>query len=90
MDDHSLLGNWGWLYLIGIFVPLILIFGYYMWADLGIAILILYGILSAAYVLVNYQPNAFSSMWCYLTVGFAFLAWVLGIIPSDNNLCTNC
>ena len=89
MDDHPLMSKWGWLYLIGIFVPLILIFGYYAWADIGTAILIIYGILSAAYVLSNYPPAAFSSMWCYLTIGFAFLAWFVGIIPSTNNIaCT--
>jgi hypothetical protein len=92
MNGGSLLGRWGWLYLIGIFVPLILIFAYYMWADVGIAILIIYGVLSAAYVLATYPPNAFSSMWCYLSVGFAFLAFYVGIIPSSdsgrgNNVC---
>jgi len=81
MNDGFLLGRWGWLYLIGLFVPLILIFAYFAWADIGIAILILYGVLSAAYVLANYPPAAFSSMWCYLAIGFAFLAWMIGIIP---------
>lgn len=80
-EKGPLLGNWGWLYLIGLFVPLILIFGYYLWADIGIAVLIIYGVLSAAYVLVTYPPEAFSSMWCYLAIGFAFLAWFMGIIP---------
>lgn len=89
MNDGSLLGKWWWLYIIGIFIPLILIFAYYMWADIGIAILIIYGVLSAAYVLANYPPNAFSSMWCYLTVGFAFLAWFIGIIPPGHNSCLN-
>ena len=84
MNSGPLLGGWSWLYVVGIFVPLILIFGYYMWADIEIAILILYGIISASYVMVNYPTNAFSSMWCYLSVGFAFLAWFLGIIPSNN------
>lgn len=84
MNEGPLLGKWGWLYIIGIFVPLILIFAYYMWADIEIAILILYGILSATYVLANYPTNAFSSVLCYLTVGFAFLAWFLGIIPQEN------
>jgi hypothetical protein len=81
MDGGFLLGRWGWLYLVGLFVPLILIFAYFAWADIGIAILILYGVLSAAYVLANYPPAAFSSMWCYLAIGFAFLAWMVGIIP---------
>jgi hypothetical protein len=88
MNDGPLLGKWGWLYIIGIFVPLILIFAYYMWADIEIAILIIYGALSAAYVMANYPSPAFSSMWCYLSVFFAFLAWFLGIIPQENK-CSN-
>lgn len=89
MNDGPLLGKWGWLYLVGILVPLLLIFAYYMWADIEIAILIIYGILSAAYVMSNYPPNAFSSMWCYLSIGFAFLAFFLGIIPCDTNIITS-
>lgn len=83
MNGQPFLGKWGVLYLIGVFVPLILIFAYYMWADVGIALLILYGVLSATYVLATYPPAAFSSMWCYLAVGFAFLAWFIGIIPAS-------
>lgn len=86
-NGGPLLGKWSWLYVIGIFLPLILIFAYYMWADIESAILIIYGALSAAYVMANYSPNAFSSMWCYLSLGFAFLAFFLGIIP--NNTCAN-
>lgn len=89
-EREPILGNWGWLYLIGLFVPLILTFGYYLWADAGIAILIIYGVLSAAYVLVNYPPEAFTSMWCYLAVFFGFLAWTIGIIPAcdGTNVCS--
>jgi hypothetical protein len=90
MNDGSLLGKWGWLYLVGLFLPLCLIFAYYAWADISIAILILYGILSAMYVVANYPSSAFSSMWCYLSVGFAFLAWVLGIIPSCDDGTSTC
>lgn len=90
MNSGPILGNLGWLYLIGIFLPLLLIFAYYSWTDVGIAILIIYGVLSACYVLINYPPEAFSSMWCYLSVGFAFLAWFIGIIPSNQNICTDC
>ena len=91
MNGGPLLGKWGWLYLIGLFVPLLLIFAYYVWADIGIALLIMYGILSAAYVLANYPLNAFTSMWCYLSVIFAFIAWSTGIIPTcspNSTICT--
>lgn len=86
-DDGFILGRWGWLYIIGLFVPLLLIFAYFAWSDIGIALLILYGVLSAAYVLANYPPEAFSSMWCYLAIGFAFLAWMVGIIPGRVAEC---
>lgn len=88
INDRPLMENYGWLYLIGVFVPLTLIFAYYSWTNLGIAILIVYGILSAAYVISNYASAAFSSMWCYLAVGFAFLTWFVGIIPANSNTCS--
>lgn len=88
-NNGSLLGNSAILYIIGIFVPLFLIFGYYLWADLNIAILLLYGILSAGYVIANYPINAFSSVWCYLAVGFAFLSWFLGILPQHDIIAVN-
>lgn len=83
-NGGSLLGHWGWLYIVGIFTPLFLIFAYYMWADIKIAILIIYGALSAAYVLVNYPTNIFGTIWAYLSVLFAALAWCLGIIPTTT------
>lgn len=91
-NGHALMGNVGILYIIGVFVPLFLIFWYYGFSNIGIALLIIYGILSAAYVITNYPPEAFSSMWCYLAVGFAFLAWMIGIIPTSGqvNCATNC
>ncbi len=89
-NDHALMGNIGILYIIGIFVPLFLIFWYYGFSNIGVSLLIIYGILSAAYVVTMYPPEAFSSMWCYLAVGFAFLAWMVGIIPSKGVCVANC
>jgi hypothetical protein len=82
MNGTSLLNKWGWLYLLGIFIPLFLIFAFYVWADIGIAVLIIYGVLAAAFVLAHYPVSAFTNLWCYLAVGFAFLAWFMGIIPA--------
>ncbi len=83
-ENNSFLGMGAWLYLFGLLFPLFLIFAYYMFADIGIAVLILYGILSMLYVIANYPPKAFSSMWCYLSIGFAFLLWFFGIIPCNS------
>lgn len=88
MDGMPFFGKWGFLYLVGIFGPLILLFGFYDWSDPGIAVLIIYGLLSFGYVSGNYPSQAFTSMFCYLSVGFAFLAWWTGIIPdSDKTSC---
>lgn len=84
LNNKPLLGPWSILYIVGVFLPLFLIFAYYSWADIGIAILIIYSALSACYVMANYPPNAFSSMWCYLSIGFAFLAWFVGIFQSTT------
>jgi len=80
MNGNSLLGNFGWLYVVGIFIPLMLIFGVYMWADVEIAILIIYAVLAMCYVITNFPSSIYSSLWCYLTVIFAFLAWGLRVI----------
>lgn len=80
-NGSKMFNKWGWLYLIGIFLPLFFIFIYYAGEDLEIAILLLYGVFSLAYVTCNYNISTFSGLWCYLSVGFAFLCWFLGIIP---------
>lgn len=81
LNEKSILGQWGWLYGIGVFLPLLLLFGYYMWADIGIAILIIYGMLSVGYILAQYPLSTAGSVWSYLSVGFAFLAWYIGLLP---------
>lgn len=78
-NGGGFLGDYWWVYLLGIFIPLLLLLSYYQWKDIGLYFLILYGIISLIYVRYTYPPEAFSSMWCYLVVGFAFLAWFIGI-----------
>ena len=88
MNGHSFFGNWSWLYLLGIFGPLVMLLGFYNWADLPVAILIVYGLLSLAYVIGNYPPEALTSMYCYLSIGWTFLVYWLGIIPDcDKTTC---
>lgn len=83
-EDTSILGNWNFLYLLGILIPFFLLLAYYSWADLHIAILLLYLVLSGVYVMIYYPTNSQLSMWSYYSIGFAFLAWFLGIFPSYN------
>ncbi len=81
IPNFNFMTSWYWLYILGVFIPLVLIFGFYMWADFQIALLILYGIFSIAYILTNYPLGSFNSLWSYLSAGFAFIAWLLGSIP---------
>lgn len=78
-----LLGNLGILYLAGIFLPLFLLFLYFLKSDKnnclasgGTLLLLLYGIFSFIFVRLNYPENAFSSMWCFLSVGFGVLVLI--------------
>lgn len=82
LNGGPILGNWGWLYILGIFLPLLLILAGLGWTDAGILILIFYGIISAVYIAMYFPAAAFASMWCYVTVGFAFLAWMIGIFST--------
>lgn len=86
-NDGNLMGNFGFIYIIGIFLPLFILLSYYNWSDVGLLILLIYGIGSAIYVKYYFPPEAFSSMWCYLSIGFAFLLWMTGLIPCENNNC---
>jgi hypothetical protein len=87
-DGGFLLGSWSWLYLVGIFVPFLFLLSVYHWANVGIWLLLLYGVLSAIYVRYAFPPVAFGSMWCYLSIGFAFLLWMVGILPASA--CGTC
>jgi hypothetical protein len=78
-DGGSLMGPiLGPLYVLGLFLPLIVLWIAYDFAA-GPLVLILYGAVSAMFVATRYSPESFSSMWCYLAVGFAFLVWMLGM-----------
>jgi len=89
VNGGSILGIFSWIYVLGLFIPLLLIFGYYMWADIEMAILILYGIISTAYIMINHYKKTFSTIFCYLSVGFAFLSWFMGFLSLDKHLLKN-
>ncbi len=79
-DGNGLLGNLGAFYLIGIFAPLVFVTAYAQTMS-GFAIgsiLGIYGVCSALYVYLMFPTKQFSSMWCFLSVGFGALAWLLG------------
>lgn len=83
VQNRPAMDRWGWLYAIGIFVPLILLFGYYMWADIAMATLIIYSGLAAALFLYH-SGSGSRVVWSYISVGFACLAWCVGI-PTITN-----
>lgn len=78
-NGGNILGRWWWLYILGIFLPLILLLSYTKWRNVSLLILILYALLSGVYVFLAYPRNVHGSTWTYLAVGFVFLAWMAGL-----------
>ena len=78
-SSDTLLGNWNLMYLLGIFLPFLLLLAYYSWASISITILLLYLLLTGIYVTINYPTNTLLSTWSYYMIGFAFLVWFLGL-----------
>lgn len=82
---NFLIGHFGWLYIVGLITPFLLLFAFFAWSNVTISALLLYGGLSAVYVLAYYPIGAFPSMWAYLGIGVGFLAWVIGLVPGPNS-----
>jgi len=80
-----LLGNWGYLYLLGLFRPFVLLLAHYHWQNIGLMVLIAYGLLSIAYISYKYPPQAFGSAWCFVSIIFVFLIWIVNLVPSAKN-----
>ena len=71
------LGYWAWIYLLGLFLPLIWL---YVWSgyQTTLLILLLFAIITAIWSLVQYYHSGeFGSMWRFIAVGFAFLVFLL-------------
>lgn len=77
--EGGLLGNIGLFYLFFLIAGLLILQIPYQFKNIALWILLGYGLLSLAYVKWKFSNLAFSSMWCYLAVGFVFLAWFLGM-----------
>ena len=75
----SILGNFTWLYIVGLFLPFILLLAFYSWSSLAIGLFILYGVVSAIYVLNTYPMAVFGSKWSMLAIGVVFLAYMVNI-----------
>lgn len=67
-NSGSLLGHWGWIYLLGIFLPLMLLLARSKWTDLGLYLLLAYGFISLLLTSLFF-PRALPSLWCYSAIG---------------------
>jgi hypothetical protein len=76
VDGQALLSRGGWLYLLGITLPLLLIAAAYQGENLASWLLIGYLLIAAV---VSYYSSSLTSNWDYLAVGFACVAWLAGI-----------
>lgn len=75
-SKSSLLGDFGWLYMIGIVIPFIILLSYADWNNIGLWILTIYLIIIFVVISIVSPSILFP---CYAAIGFAFLVWLLGM-----------
>ncbi len=78
-DGDTIFEPFDIIYLIGITLPFLFLLAYYNWSDPGLWILLLYVLFSALFAWLVSGSRKMGSTWCYLAVGFVFLAWMVGI-----------
>lgn len=82
-DNPNILGVWWWVYLLGLFIPVLLI-AYYK--NASILTLIFYAIGISIYVICSCSEMSFwGPSWFLLATGFAFITWLL--VPVCETLC---
>lgn len=80
-NGGALLGNWGWLYLVGIFIPFLIVEYYSNWRDIGLWLVLATLVLTAIIVYFVYPKVSFPSLWCYAAVAVAAVAYLQGAFP---------
>lgn len=88
-NGEPMLYQWGWLYLLFLLIPFLLLLVADNFRNIGIPIFIAYGIATAIYVYLHFPLSQFGSIWTYLSIGFAFLVFYIGMfmghpIPHNN------
>ena len=78
-DGNNILGPLSVIYFMGLLLFFLFMLVYYNFMDAGLWILLLYVLFSALFVWLVSGDRKMGSTWCYLAVGFAFLAWMVGI-----------
>lgn len=79
VNDQPMLNNWGWLYILGSFSPLVLLILYFDYNDIASIILFLIGLFYMIYILNKYPHSCLASSWSYFGIIIAFVVWVLGM-----------
>jgi hypothetical protein len=80
-NKPSLLGDFNWLYMIGIIIPFIILLSYTDWSNVGLWILTIYLII--IFIVVSSLSSSIL-IPCYAAIGFAFLVWLLGIFNESR------
>ncbi len=81
-NGEDIMNPLGFVYLLGVTLPFLFLLSYYGWSNVGLWLLLGYIILSALLVFWIFGGTKFPSMWCYVAVGFFFLAWLIGIFKT--------
>jgi len=78
-EGRGILHGLEWLYIMGIIVPVILLFNYYKWEELGLYVIIMYIIISFLVIWYLFDSSVFGRVWVYSLVGIIMIAWFIGI-----------
>jgi hypothetical protein len=86
LKTGQILGVTKWLYLIGLFSPLLIILYYNCWQGIGIWILLIVFVLTIIFTKMFFADVYFPTMWCYSSIMIAMAAYLIGAFYSCDNV----
>lgn len=77
INGKPILQKWGWLYILGLFIPILLIFSCNYDSKSGLVLL--FSIVIMGYILNSYPYASLASTWSYFGIAIAFVTWISGM-----------
>lgn len=75
INDEPMLSSWHWLYLLGILMSLVLLWGEFEFGDLRLCSVIVGVLMLFGVILLVYPIEEFVGAWSYLGVAIVFMLW---------------
>lgn len=88
----TILGASGFIYILGLFIPMLMVLYYSDWQDTGMWFILTVLLLTVLFVRYYYPKIVFTSLWCYSAVAVIFAAWLAGAFHycGDDKTATPC